>query len=327
MRTLREIERVIRVSIPTLRRVAGRAGSYYQSWDLRQEGSRKWRHIDHPTGELKEVQSALQSRLLSRLPLHPQMYGGVSGRSHLDAATLHLRQDCVACIDIRDFFPSTSNDKVYRTFVRVGFGPRESRLLTQLTTFQHRLPQGAATSVTIGNLVLAPLCADVVALCTGLNVSFFIDDITISGPGDRVRATVEPTVRLIQRHGYKVRHKKIVIRGAARCQQVLKVVVNRPHLSRGREKIQEIRDALIALKGAAAIPRSIAGRIGYAGSIAKHQGAALLRFAERVLHTDSVATADEVKAGDLRRPCRCFNRSHQEPEKLADTPASDPTRI
>lgn len=308
--TLPEVASKIGISGARLLDVAKSVGSYYQPFDIKRAGTKKWRHIDNPTGALKEIQSRIQSRLLGGFPIRPEMFGGVPGRSHLDAASRHLRQQCVVIIDIKGFFPSTSNGRVHRLFRRLGFDPRAARVLTQLTTFQRRLPQGASTSTTIGNLVLGDLCSEVVGLCRSMNVTFFVDDITISGAsGSNVRAMVEQVVRLVRKHNYRIGHHKVEIMSAGGSQHVLGVNVNRSRLSAGRGRIRDLRDQLIG-KEVAPSPKSLLGRVGYVKSINCHQAAALQRLADRILLSSSSGDDSPVRHGDVIRSCSSIRRKH-----------------
>ena len=50
-------------------RIADRSGRYYRPFDRRKKNGSSWRHIDNPTGVLKELQSLVQRRILSGVPL------------------------------------------------------------------------------------------------------------------------------------------------------------------------------------------------------------------------------------------------------------------
>ena len=52
-----------------------------------------------------------------------------------------------------DYFPTITNKQVYEMFTSNGFSPTVSRILTKLTTYNGKVPQGAPTSPTISNLV------------------------------------------------------------------------------------------------------------------------------------------------------------------------------
>ncbi len=92
-------------------------------------------------------------------------------------------------LDIRDFFPSTSIEHVYWVFTRLlGIPKRWAAPLTQLTTRQHRLPQGAPSSSYLSHLALLPSRNEIAPLCheCGVVLTAYMDDLAFSGR--RVRA-------------------------------------------------------------------------------------------------------------------------------------------
>lgn len=308
--TLRDLEELSGISGRRLMDLARRAGTYYRPFDLRRTGSAKWRHIDNPTDELKTVQRRLDLKVLRQLPLRPEMFGGVPGRSARDAAALHLAKECVAILDLREFFPSTSHGRVYRTFRALGWDARAARILTQLTTFQQRLPQGAPTSVTLGNLVLEPLCKDLAALCEAraLRVSLYVDDVTISGSGDAVRAAIEPIIRLIRQHGYAVRHSKVRIMPSGGRQEVLGTGVNRGRLSVGRRRIEALRGGLLEEQNSLQLPARLAGGMAHVRSVSAIQGLSLERLARQIWESSTPGRDGRRRVKGETRPCSTARR-------------------
>lgn len=313
MKSLRDLEMLLGLSGRTLREVAGRAGSFYRPFDIRRPGTGKWRHIDNPTGQLKLIQHSIKRKVLGSYPVHAAMFGGVPGRSVEAAASLHLGKECVVGIDIRDFFPMTHHSRVNALLRSTGWEPRCARLLTQLTTFQHRLPQGAPTSVTLGNLVLRDLCTEVVELCTprGINVSFYVDDITLSGRGEPVREIIQPVVNLVTAHGYAIRSNKIRIMASSGRQEVLGLVVNRERLSAGRSRISLIRDEAIDRSAEPLIPVRVRGRVCHVEGVSSAQGAALKRLVTAIWEASTPGRYTKKK-GSETRPCRHARRHSRE---------------
>ena len=64
-------------------RIAGQAGKYYKPFDMKKNGTTKWRHIDNPKEHLKTIQKKIQKKLLNRILFPETMIGGVSGEIHL----------------------------------------------------------------------------------------------------------------------------------------------------------------------------------------------------------------------------------------------------
>ena len=94
-----------------------------------------------------------------------------------------------------------------------GFGPPITPVLTRLTTHKGHLPQGSPTSGYLANLALIPCIPQIRAVVEslGCTVSFYVDDITISG--ERARETIEPVTRFLMSLHLRVGHRKTTIMG------------------------------------------------------------------------------------------------------------------
>jgi hypothetical protein len=294
-----------------LKELADRAGAHYRSFDEWQGG--KWRHFDVPSQRLADVQSEIARLIKARIDFPPTMLGGIKGRSPRDNAEIHAGQGLVFKIDIRDCFPSIDNKRVFRMFRnRLGFSDSIANILTRLTTFQRRLPQGSPTSTLIANAVLIPLHDDMQVACRPINVgcSFWVDDITLSG--NRVRDAIEPVLALVRKHGFSMRARKVCLLAAHRTRQsVTGVVVNRRQLSVGRERRNKLRSQIhrLAVSGhtSKAQLTSIRSSIAQINHISKSQGATLAKLARLKLPSE-VSQAEQRRATKLRIKCRCTHK-------------------
>lgn len=294
-----------------LKALAGRVGTHYRSFDELQGG--KWRHFDVPSKRLADVQSEIARLLKSKIDFPATMLGGIKGRSPRDNAMIHAGQKLVFKLDIRDCFPSIGNERVFRMFRnRLGFSDLISNILTRLTTFQRRLPQGAPTSTIIANAVLIPLHDDMQSVCKGMSVgcSFWVDDITLSG--DRVREAIGPVLALVRKHGFSMRARKVCLLAAHRAKlAVTGVVVNRRRLSVGRERRNKLRAQIHRLvvsgRPSKAQLTSIRSSIAQISHISKSQGEALAKFARLRLPEEATLT-EHPRATKLRRECRCTHK-------------------
>lgn len=124
----------------------------YRSWD-EPKPSGGTRPIDSPREKLKFVQRRINERILQRTQISKIATGGVRGRRLKDNLMTHLSQPMVANFDLKTFFSNISNSQVYRLFALIGASPDVARILTRLTTFKGRIPQGAPTSPMLANLV------------------------------------------------------------------------------------------------------------------------------------------------------------------------------
>jgi retron-type reverse transcriptase len=146
-------------------------------------------------------------------------------------ARYHCQMAVVIKMDIKDFFPNTTADRVEHYFRRIGWDKSAAALLTELVTYNHVLPQGAPTSPRLSNLINYKMDAilDLIAKRFRGGYSRYADDITISYPQDfpsHVRGTVQRVARCVQKFGYQINHRKTHILRQHQQQRVTGLVVN-----------------------------------------------------------------------------------------------------
>jgi RNA-directed DNA polymerase len=194
------------------------------------------RTIHAPSEGLKALQRRVLHRLLNPLPIHPAATGFVPGRSIVHNARPHLGQGVVINIDLADFFPSIAAERVRKAFCGLGWNKQAADILTNLCTYEGRLPQGAPTSPAISNLACRRLDARLAALAKkeGGQFTRYADDITVSfpkfgktkrhksrspetAPADDTSRRLLTTIKsILAEEGFKIQMKK-------------KVRVQRPH--------------------------------------------------------------------------------------------------
>jgi RNA-directed DNA polymerase len=218
--SLRALEMLLGYSREEIIRLASTAGSYYRPFRMsadmkpfqKKPRSAKIRNIDRPTGDLKEIQKRIQRSILRPISLPEGVCGGVKGRGVLDNVMIHRSATTLVTLDIRDFFPSITNDHVYRVWSDVlRYSPKVAGLLTKLTTFERHLPQGASTSTSLANLVLLSVDPMIRQACAEMNVlySVYVDDMAFSG--DRAPEVINVAARVLKMAGFAVSRRKLGI--------------------------------------------------------------------------------------------------------------------
>jgi RNA-directed DNA polymerase len=181
--------------------VDGQVQAFYRPF-LVKRGA-KVRQFDRPGGALKFLQCKIKSTLLATFPFPHALHGCVRGRSPLTNARQHLDQPLVVKIDLADFYPSVTCRMVHSVWQNdFRFGPPIATLLTRLTTYKGHLPQGAPTSGYLANVVLLPAAKEIesIAFAMGCTVTFFVDDIAISG--QRARESLTSIIGVIGETGF-----------------------------------------------------------------------------------------------------------------------------
>lgn len=317
--SMRELEHLLRRDRRSLEKLSEKAGRYYRPFDLRPIGSiKKWRHIDNPIGELKEIQSSILREILSRAAFPNNMLGGRPGKTILDNAKLHLASPYLFTLDLRSCFPRTHDLSVYKAFrEKLGCSPQIASLLTKLTTFQHRLPQGAPTSLMLANLTLVDLYRDIEAITSplGLELSFWVDDIAISG-GESIRQILDQVFKLVSSYGHSAPRSKVRFMPNHTPQRLTGVTVNsRP--SSGRIRIQEIERIILNMAERDVIfeddLKSLEGKSRFAAYINETQGRALRKMSAKRLPAKGIQRLKMLRD----EKCKCKRtRRHKHPNGL-----------
>jgi RNA-directed DNA polymerase len=204
--------------------------SYHESWIPKRSGGSRRLLIPNP--ELKSLQRLILHRLLAKLRTHGAVTGFESGLSIVENAVPHVGQAVVIKLDIKDFFPTTSADRVDAYFRRVGWDAECAALLTRLTTHDGGLPQGASTSPRLSNLINFGLDESIKRFVCGRRrgvYTRYADDLTISFRRDyprRIRGAIQFVTRCLRRDGYELNRSKVRILRQHQQQRVTGLVVN-----------------------------------------------------------------------------------------------------
>jgi RNA-directed DNA polymerase len=280
--SLARLEALLGIGRTKLRSLAFSAGAHYapflQSQKTKPFAKRKAppkrRKIDNPTVDLKRVQRLINGRILKPIDLPSHIFGGVAGRTTLENVRQHLGAKVLIRVDIAHFFPSVTNVQVFEVWRDIlGCSPRIASLLTKLTTFQRRLPQGAPTSTLLANLVLLMIDGPIRCKCQsmGIRYSSWVDDLAFSS--DNPRGILDTVVATLRSAGFAISRRKLEIMGP-RDRKVLNGIVLGNGLGVTRERISEIRSGIQKLR-AGEISRelsqpyitSLRGRIAYVRTI------------------------------------------------------------
>jgi retron-type reverse transcriptase len=263
----------------------------YRSWDEPKPlgGTRP---IDSPKEKLKFVQRRINERILQRTQINKIVTGGVRGRKLKDNLIVHLGQPMVANFDLKSFFSNITNLQVYRMFTLIGASPDVARMLTRLTTFKGRIPQGGPTSSMLANLVAGygdMLCLDgrLAGLCgkNKFRLKRWIDDISVSGAP--YLKNFEPTIeRIINQSGFTPNRNKTTFASKDEAQIVTGHLVNNKPNVREQER-RRLRAILHRCKttgpeGCAQgsieqLKRRLRGKIAHLSSINPKAGQKLLK--------------------------------------------------
>jgi len=201
-----------------------------------------FRDLHVPNEATKKVQQALYHKLFSKYRIHEAACGFVKGRSIVQNARPHLRHEVVVKLDIREFFPNTSQLRINRYFRSTGWTGKAADLLTTIVCHNQGLPQGAPTSPVISNIVNKAMDWRFAALADAFGAQYtrYADDITFSLKSydrGKVHRLIQNAGMVCRSYGYKLNKKKKRIIRSHRRQEVTGLVVNEKiNLPRSRRR-------------------------------------------------------------------------------------------
>jgi hypothetical protein len=279
---------------------------YYQ-WSLPKK-SGGTRTISAPCPLLKKTQRALLDSLFNPLGVHHAAFGFVQGRSIKGNASIHVGQEIVANVDVKNCFPSVRWPLVLGA-IRRDLGGRFSAaaigLLVDLCTAEGGLPIGAPTSPALLNRVLhiSDEILSAHAKRRGCQYSRYADDLSFSGDHGAIEMIGVATSTL-QRIGLELDPKKTNIFRRGRRQVCTGLVVN-VQVSVPRTVRRRLRAAIHAVEtgkdpkwhGKAESMAAVSGRLAYLQMVHFEEGSKLqsrLRDAiSRRIQSATDAAADD----------------------------------
>lgn len=216
----------------------------------------KNRDLVEPKKELKTLLKRINNRIFCHIVFPHYLHGGVKGvppRDFLSNANSHKNAEEIIAVDIKNFFPSITFDQVKKIYTQLfKFSDDVSEILTKLTTYHDRLPQGSPTSSVISNLVMFEMEYKVVASIEGNGWTYtrLIDDITVSsktGFSAKNKTDIfDNIVRLVKNYNFTVHPGKKFIYSRSNSQDLMKVTGL--WLNRGIPKVLPIKRKEISWK-------------------------------------------------------------------------------
>lgn len=264
--SLRHLAHEVGVPYLALRGVVSRQfiDEAYRVFTLRKKNvghdSRRFRVVCVPNPALLKTQRWIHSKILKLGRCH-EASGAYSKESRVyDVASIHCNARWLVKLDVKDFFDSILEPKVYQVFIALGYQPLVAFELARLCTRTRyadnpkrrskkqypkiqgyrkpivgHLPQGAPTSPLLANLVAYDLDSELLALAGKANVRYtrYADDIVFSSPdkeftrGDAENLIDETYARLKQHGLYPNLAKTNIVSPSAR-KIVLGLLVDGP---------------------------------------------------------------------------------------------------
>lgn len=190
-----------------LESLARREDLYFQFKKPKASGG--FRDISAPRNDLKAVQKRIAD-LLQRIAPPDFLFAPVAGRSYVDNAAAHVGARSIRLLDIEDFFPSCTANKVIWFFnKRMECSPDVAAILRGIVSHKGSLPQGSPCSPILAYLCYVDMWEEIsrAVMTAGCTLSVYADDLTISGENvpERVIWKIKES---LYRHGHRYQVSK-----------------------------------------------------------------------------------------------------------------------
>ena len=221
---------------------------YYREFDIPKR-SGGFRTISTPYPSLLHGQRWIQSHILHKVSVHKAAHGFALERSVVTNAAPHLGKRWVLKLDLKSFFPSVHIRRIVAIFKRCGYARDISFFLARLCCLHDSLPQGAATSPVLSNIVFKKTDTRLSALSSKYDLAYtrYADDITFSGcyiPSQFILLVSE----IIESEGFAVNPKKTRLVGPKGRKIVTGVSVSGETLKLPRQTRRMIRQEVFHLR-------------------------------------------------------------------------------
>lgn len=140
------------LSVKELRRIWWFRRRMYHQFEIA-KGKGKTRIINAPDKRLKYLQRQIALLLDHLYRVRNPVHGFVTGKSVKTNALAHLRKRYVLNVDLKNFFPSITENRIEGLLEALGIDGRVAAIIAKLCCHNSQLPQGAPSSPVLSNMI------------------------------------------------------------------------------------------------------------------------------------------------------------------------------
>ncbi len=257
-----------------------------------EKGNGELRILHKPDRQLLSLQKKIRKHILEPIPVDPCVHGYRKGRSSMTNAQVHAGNSYLAKLDIKGFFPSIHYTRVEKLFTKLGCSLDVSKILTRLTTHNYCLPQGAATSPDISNLILVEIDDILATKCERKDLVYtrYSDDTATSGNWN-FSGLLDSFIEIIERNGFRVSREKTCFLGPSEQKEITGYITNEK-VNVSKDRIRRLRATIHNcimyghstqnIEDKPDFEASLKGQIQYVQRVNPHVGEQLLRMLHKV---------------------------------------------
>lgn len=204
------------------------------------------REIQEPKRPLQRLHGRVHE-LLARVEPPPYLHSSVRGTSYITNAKAHISPHPAVKLDIKKFFPSVTRHALFQFFYhRMKCARDAAGLLARLLTCDGRLATGSRASPILAYYAFKEMFDELyeAALARDLNLTCYVDDITITGVGS---SQFLPKARKIVT-AYGLRSHKVKLFSSKQPRIITGVVVTKDGIKLPNRRHQKIRQEYDRLK-------------------------------------------------------------------------------
>lgn len=204
----KHLAQLLGVEKHVLASIVNNSRAFYYNFEIPKR-SGGLREVSSPYPVLLSAQRWIYENILIKQPLHECSKGFVKATSIVDNARPHLNQKHLLKMDVSDFFPSIKINRVMSVFRVLGYTKKISYYLASICCLDGVLPQGAATSPCLSNIIAKRLDYRLNGFAKKFNLVYtrYADDFTFSG--DKISfGIIEYINSIVSDEGFKINEAK-----------------------------------------------------------------------------------------------------------------------
>lgn len=214
----------------------------YHTFKIPKKKKGEFREISSPVLQLKNIQYLIKI-ILEDIYNNPKdcVMGFVKKRSVVDNAKKHLNKFYVQNLDIKDFFPSVTQEMIFRCLIQYDINnfhinKNVASMIARLCCIRREngiitLPQGSPTSPILANMVCEKMDVKIMELAEKFHLDYtrYADDMTFSGEYNAFRdegCFMKELYSIIEQNGFKSNPDKKRIQKHGSRQEVTGIIVS-----------------------------------------------------------------------------------------------------
>ncbi|WP_315080502.1 reverse transcriptase family protein [uncultured Clostridium sp.] len=227
------------------------------------------RNIAAPKSVLKNSQRKILDEILMKIPTSDEAHGFLKGKSVVSSAQSHFKQpELLINIDLEDFFPTITFERVRGMFKSFGYSGYIASMLAMICTYCERmkievrgeekyiktsnriLPQGSPASPMITNIICMKLDKRLKGLSSNYNFTYtrYADDMSFSFNEDGDELNIGRFIglvsKIVKEEGFNINKDKTKFLRKNNCQCITGIVINNEEIGVPKKWIKRLRAAI-----------------------------------------------------------------------------------